>query len=554
MPPSLKKPSRKNKVVKLSAYPKKKPTPRNLNVNQPSSLLATGAKTPSLLPATALLKGSSIIDRRNGSKSSFTSSALTRVALPPPLLTPFPMYAEYTLQQLPSLVLRLAHDLWVNLTAEQLSKKSWMHDAIAFQQKVPLGCVTKNMAMGVLGNVDATGVERMLAKLGEDEYVIGDSLDPDKPLRVSAKGPVLWTISVDAQDVKEVVILGSTFFQKLDILCGDRSPFDVTRLDTQEALEQFVKQKETLDITPAQFGQVDSPKEWNQEIFNSILKVNDIAVDEDEEDNAQIDPTIVYRLFREFLINYAPGMRVITHGDFLDYENEWVEEKLKLSGVEDVHYNLTKSLLWKYHNLLVNTGYLTLYSVTLHNASAQLGSTANSHTPLKNHLKGSFSDMGGANDDDDDIDPSVISGGIHINNHHTDEDNKDTSFKNDPPLRVSIPNLGNLLGVLRHTRRWVLDTIISGGVHTNLGSTGKSGTVGITKRAPTKGLGNGSRQLMEGTLRDKWTNKKESSLYRKFKGISLDAVLLDAYGGGWIEPFDTPVGICWRYTGKALTV
>lgn len=87
---------------------------------------------------------------------------------------------------------------------------------------------------------------------------------------------------------------------------------------------------------------------------------------------------------------------------------------------------------------------------------------------------------------------------------------------------ISMPNFGSLMKILKLARKWVIDSL----------KHGKNGT------------------MLEASLQQKWVNSKD--FWIKFKGLNLSFVLLDCYGGGWCEPFTTPVGIHWKSSGKSL--
>lgn len=87
---------------------------------------------------------------------------------------------------------------------------------------------------------------------------------------------------------------------------------------------------------------------------------------------------------------------------------------------------------------------------------------------------------------------------------------------------LSLPNLGTLLRLVKLARKWVVDTL----------QHFKNGT------------------MQEQALVQRWANSKEC--WRKYRGLSVDWVLLDCYGGGWIERVETPVGVHWKLTGKRL--
>lgn len=85
---------------------------------------------------------------------------------------------------------------------------------------------------------------------------------------------------------------------------------------------------------------------------------------------------------------------------------------------------------------------------------------------------------------------------------------------------ISIPNLGSYLGVVSHCRKAILK---------------------IFKKSPWN-------EMLESLLKERWESYK---LYWKdYKGANIEWILCDCYGGGWCEPFKTPVGRGWKLTGK----
>lgn len=89
-------------------------------------------------------------------------------------------------------------------------------------------------------------------------------------------------------------------------------------------------------------------------------------------------------------------------------------------------------------------------------------------------------------------------------------------------FELSMPNVGTLMRLVKIARKWMFDSL--------------------------KNRRNCS--MAEASLQTKWCNSKD--LWNKMKGMNLAWVLLDCYGGGWIEPFNTPVGQHWKLTGKKL--
>ncbi|CAN6674371.1 hypothetical protein TRVA0_052S00716 [Trichomonascus vanleenenianus] len=87
-------------------------------------------------------------------------------------------------------------------------------------------------------------------------------------------------------------------------------------------------------------------------------------------------------------------------------------------------------------------------------------------------------------------------------------------------LNISVPNIGVYLRLVTSSRKWV--------------------TRGLSKMA--------WKEILESQLNDRWESQK--SYWREFKGARLQWVLTDCYGGGWCEPFNTPVGRGWKVTGK----
>lgn len=85
---------------------------------------------------------------------------------------------------------------------------------------------------------------------------------------------------------------------------------------------------------------------------------------------------------------------------------------------------------------------------------------------------------------------------------------------------ISVPNLGSYLGLVGSCRKWVLKTL---------------------QKAPWK-------EMLETMLKERLESYK--SHWKDYRGATIEWVLCDCYGGGWCEPFKTPVGRGWRVTGK----
>lgn len=87
-------------------------------------------------------------------------------------------------------------------------------------------------------------------------------------------------------------------------------------------------------------------------------------------------------------------------------------------------------------------------------------------------------------------------------------------------FNISIPNIGRYLKLVTSCRKWI--------------------TTNLDK--------NPWKEMTEIKLNEHWISGK--SRWKEFRGASLDWPLSDCYGGGWCEPFNTPMGRCWKLTGK----
>lgn len=88
-------------------------------------------------------------------------------------------------------------------------------------------------------------------------------------------------------------------------------------------------------------------------------------------------------------------------------------------------------------------------------------------------------------------------------------------------FNISIPNLGLYLKLVAGTRNWVIKCL---------------------EKMKWK-------ELLESQLIEKFEASPKAQ-WRDFKGCTMDWILLDCYGGGYCEPFSTPVGRGWKYVGK----
>lgn len=85
---------------------------------------------------------------------------------------------------------------------------------------------------------------------------------------------------------------------------------------------------------------------------------------------------------------------------------------------------------------------------------------------------------------------------------------------------ISVPNIGSFLRLVAGARKWVKT---------------------VLRKLPwSEGL--------ESELDKKWNNAKAH--WTEFRGCRLEWVLFDLAGGGYCEPFSTPVGRGWKLTGK----
>lgn len=94
------------------------------------------------------------------------------------------------------------------------------------------------------------------------------------------------------------------------------------------------------------------------------------------------------------------------------------------------------------------------------------------------------------------------------------------TFGRDKTFGISVPNLGMWVRLLVDSRKWLLNTL------------------GKLKW----------KEMLASQLESSFTSNK--AFWKDFKGLAMEWVQFDGYGGGWIEPFSTPVGIGWKLTGK----
>ncbi|ODQ82489.1 hypothetical protein BABINDRAFT_159067 [Babjeviella inositovora NRRL Y-12698] len=87
---------------------------------------------------------------------------------------------------------------------------------------------------------------------------------------------------------------------------------------------------------------------------------------------------------------------------------------------------------------------------------------------------------------------------------------------------LSLPNIGLLLKVLMHARKWLAKSIT------------------IHNRS--------WKEITDTQLAARWESSKAK--WSGFKGIRMTWVLYDCLGAGTLEVFRTPVGVAWKLTGK----
>ncbi|VVT53705.1 uncharacterized protein SAPINGB_P003708 [Magnusiomyces paraingens] len=324
----------------------------------------------------------------------------------------------------------------------------------------------------------------------------------DRELARLADQGLIWILSMDARDIKEVVVLKSGMLEKLNILCNDQS------------CQKNINQDEHAVVT---------------EFFGGTQK--------------NMENRDIYVLFREFLLSHGKALRYITRSHFIEFEQFFLENRdmdtpdeveLKQRLVNYKNHN-GLCALWEHRNLLMSAGYLTLV----------LEAT---NTGTLDEAEKSFGESGSFRC------AAVVSSSSEMNGIIVDDDTKLQSFKNqkyekeqDPVFRLSLPNVGALLSTIRVTRKWILDTIMN--------RRRSSGDHNVTITPVAASSHNNFRQITQPMLFEKWTIKRKSTaFYYKFKGINLEYVLEEAYGGGWIEPFKTPAGVCWKYTGKTVSI
>lgn len=559
-----------SKVIKTTSFKSKLPPIKHVNTSklaQNESLPLDTSAISSSLPPYAILPQQDV---------DLTESHQNQL---------FPQYSQYTLDTLPDLISAIAENLWEKVEDPKEAGKPFMQEIRHFQQKLPHNCVLKSHLMGTIGLEDATALDRRLAQLSFQEGAI-------------------WVTTVDVQDVKEVVILASSFFRHLDDLCHGPKPglttnahylHDLTRNVFEEFFLASSKRRDSAGST-----------DLGQYSFHTKQATCP-------------DPVLIYQLFREFLLT-NPGIRIVCRDDLVEFEVNFFKTHYFYSdedGSTDAEYHSRiksfidslllkrESLLWQYSNLLVNTGYLTLQvAQTLKTSFTSLPDypyTSTDSSPSSSSKKKSdrflqeqyiMNEQYRLNDDNSNIPMDGISSINHsdfnntstaANSSFSSSDNETEELgtfsiqkKNEPLFRISIPNIGNLLNVTRSARRWVLDSILGHKtVSTKMSSFGSpTRKVSPLFHTPPKQIDNDIttkklsfskyslvtqskfKQMTNSDLYERWNNKRvhnKVSFYKNFKGINLETVLLDCFGGGWIEPLPTPVGTCWRYTGKAIS-
>ncbi|KAK9479202.1 serine-threonine protein kinase 19 [Lipomyces japonicus] len=86
---------------------------------------------------------------------------------------------------------------------------------------------------------------------------------------------------------------------------------------------------------------------------------------------------------------------------------------------------------------------------------------------------------------------------------------------------ISVPNIGSFLKLAFSTRKWVVNSLQR----------------------------NQWKESLEKLLQERYlANVKQR--WRDFKGVGFQWIMMEVKGGGWCEPFGTPVGRGWKLTGK----
>lgn len=91
---------------------------------------------------------------------------------------------------------------------------------------------------------------------------------------------------------------------------------------------------------------------------------------------------------------------------------------------------------------------------------------------------------------------------------------------NSDEFNISIPSIGSYLRLVASGRKWVLR---------------------LLQKLP-------HGESLESSIHERW--EKNKFHWKEFKGANVEWILCDCYGGGWCEPFNTPVGRGWKLTGK----
>ncbi|KAK9460786.1 serine-threonine protein kinase 19 [Lipomyces oligophaga] len=87
--------------------------------------------------------------------------------------------------------------------------------------------------------------------------------------------------------------------------------------------------------------------------------------------------------------------------------------------------------------------------------------------------------------------------------------------------KVSLPNIGLFHKLVFNTRKWLIS---------------------LLQRSKFK-------EMLEKNIHERW-DAAVNAHWRDFKGVRFEWVMLECKGAGWVEPFETPIGIGWRLTGK----
>lgn len=462
----------------------------------PGTLKRNTYKPPKLIKIGSSKKASKV-SKPSATRASRTSSSSYASEVPlPPQISFSDLDKFNSLSSIPELICELASRIWdpypdpkdpnpdrAALACAFLAKP-YIRDNLAFQSKVPAAvCIPKTLLMGTkLATEDPTGVERELAKL--------------------AQSGIIWLLSVEARDVKEIIVLRSGMLENITTLCETETSQTTNMMEEKVASEYFGE--------PA----------------------------------AKMQNVDIYRLFREFLTSKSGTLRYITRSHFVDFENTFIAADVDLDTDEEMqlkerisdYKSSVGSVLWEYRNLLISAGYLTLVLEATNTGTGGFESGIGDG--------GSFRCAAVVDSTGDDS-FSEFEGGISVDDQVHTRSIEPSFQKTEPVFRLSLPNVGALLSTVRVARKWILDMVLnrrrSSGDHNS----------SITSVASS--ASNNFRQITQSLLYEKWISKqKTAAFYRKFKGINLEYALQETYGGGWIEPLNTPVGICWKYSGKTM--